>query len=262
MRKRLIQSHLSLVDLFLAPSHFLRERYIDWGIPPEKIQFEEYGRHTFHRLPEPDTDRPRNRFGFFGQYTPFKGVDVLLKAMKILADEKRAVKSYPLSGNVSTPRLDAHLWLHGANLDLQAGSFQNEIEALLEAAKDEVTLGGRYYRHELSRLMKHIDWVIIPSIWWENSPLVIQEAFQHGRPVICSNIGGMAEKVTDGVNGLHFRVGDSVDLAQTIRRAAETPDLWEALCSGIPEPYKIEDSVEKLCGIYEALIANYAEVQR
>ena len=56
--------------------------------------------------------------------------------------------------------------------------------------------------------MAEIDWVVVPSIWWENSPLVIQEAFLHGRPVICSDIGGMAEKVRHGVDGLHFRVGD------------------------------------------------------
>ena len=60
--------------------------------------------------------------------------------------------------------------------------------------------------------MRSIDWTIIPSIWWENSPIVIQESFFHGRPMICSNIGGMAEKITDGVDGLHFRVGSSEDL--------------------------------------------------
>ena len=72
--------------------------------------------------------------------------------------------------------------------------------------------------------MASVDWVVVPSIWWENSPLVIQEAFLHGRPVICSDIGGMAEKVDDGVNGLHFRTGDPRSLAQAIRRATSSPD--------------------------------------
>jgi len=56
--------------------------------------------------------------------------------------------------------------------------------------------------------MAAVDWVVVPSIWWENSPLVIQEAFAHGRPVICSDIGGMAEKVAHEKNGLHFRAND------------------------------------------------------
>src|SRR5207244_4345149 len=66
------------------------------------------------------------------------------------------------------------------------------------------TLVGRYSRDELSRLLSHIDWVVVPSVWWENSPLVIQDAFLHERPVICSNIGGMAEKVIDGVKWTPF----------------------------------------------------------
>ncbi len=77
--------------------------------------------------------------------------------------------------------------------------------------------------------------MVVPSIWWETGPLVVWEAFQHGRPVICSDIGGMSEKVTDGVNGLHFRRGDADDLAETMLRAAETPGLWEQLHAGIPD---------------------------
>jgi glycosyltransferase involved in cell wall biosynthesis len=106
--------------------------------------------------------------------------------------------------------------------------------------------------------MANVDWVVVPSIWWENAPLVIQEAFIHKRPVICSDIGGMAEKVTDGVNGLHFRAGDPLSLAETIRKAATTPGLWDHLRKGIPEIYRIEDSVAKLTGIYDSLLTKTA----
>src|SRR5262249_57931996 len=99
---------------------------------------------------------------------------------------------------------EPHLWIHGANLDLQTAAYQDEFRSLLETTKLNVTLVGRYAHGDLPRLMANIDWVIVPSIWWENSPLVIQEAFAYGKPVICSDIGGMAEKVTDRVNGLHF----------------------------------------------------------
>jgi glycosyltransferase involved in cell wall biosynthesis len=84
--------------------------------------------------------------------------------------------------------------------------------------------------------MARIDWVLVPSIWWENSPMVIQEAFVYGRPVICSGIGGMAEKVRDGVDGLHADAGNPVDWADTLLRAAETPGLWEKLRAGIRAP--------------------------
>ncbi len=77
--------------------------------------------------------------------------------------------------------------------------------------------------------MANVDWVVVPSIWWETGPLVVMEAFQYGRPVICSDIGGMSKRVTDGVNGLHFRRRDAEDLARKMQRAAETPGLWDEL---------------------------------
>src|SRR5438067_2451574 len=126
------------------------------------------------------------------------------------------------------------LRIHGANLDIQDGEFKRKIAALLEETTRSVTLAGKYDSSDLPHLMRDIDWVVVPSIWWENSPLVIQEAFLHGRPVICSNVGGMAEKVDNGVNGLHFRVGGPVLLAQVIREAANTPGRWDTLRQRIP----------------------------
>lgn len=257
MRKRFIQSHLSLVDHFLAPSRFLMQRYLDWGIPADKIEFEEYGRTDFETVAPPDATRPRNRVAFFGQLTFFKGALVLLRAMHLLDQESKTARRNPARGGTAPAgQADGiHLWIHGANLDIQAGSFQTEFRTLLEATKQNVTFVGRYEPREIGRLMANVDWVVIPSIWWENAPLVIQEAFIHGKPVICSDIGGMAEKVTDGVNGLHFRAGDPQSLAETIRHAATTQGLWEKLREGIPEIYRIGDSVTKLTGIYDSLLA-------
>ena len=114
---------------------------------------------------------------------------------------------------------------------------------------------GRYRPDELSALMRAVDWVVIPSIWWENSPLVIQEAFAHGRPVICSDIGGMAEKVTDGVDGLHFRAGDPQSLADTIERAIGTPGLWDRLRAGIGEVHPLARHLANLTDLYDELLA-------
>lgn len=259
MRKRFIMSHLTEVDLFLAPSHFLLERYVAWGIPREKIQFEDYGRLPVASLAEMPDDRPRNHLGFFGQLSLFKGVNVLLKAMEILGREpaeKGPIMPLrrPDPGGMS-PRSNApHLWVHGANLELQQGTFQNEFRSLIDATKQNVSLVGRYGPEDLPGLMAHIDWVVVPSIWWENAPLVIQEAFAYGRPVICSDVGGMAEKVTHGVNGLHFRVGNPLSLAETIRGAVSEPGLWQSFRTGIPQVYPMKDHVPSLTEIYRGLI--------
>jgi glycosyltransferase involved in cell wall biosynthesis len=257
MRKKFVQSHFSVVDLFIAPSEFLRDRYVDWGIPADRIVVEEYG-----RVPPPgevaDKDRePRNRFGYFGQLTPYKGLHVVLEAMRELdgnGTDDAVERALAAAGfetradRASEPRL----WIHGANLDLQPGAYQTRIKELLELTSRSVTFVGRYGRDQAAALMSNVDWVIVPSLWWENSPLVIQEAFHFGRPVLCSDIGGMAEKVTDGVNGLHFRVGDAVSLAETMRRAVETPSLWQRLHDGISPVYGMAEHIERLSHLYRS----------
>jgi glycosyltransferase involved in cell wall biosynthesis len=239
MRERFIKSHLSLVDLFIVPSEFALERYADWGIPRSKLHYEPHGNLPATMIDDFDDPRPRNRFGFFGQLSQYKGVDVLLRAMALLGEED----------------LGAQLWIRGSNLAWAPEEFQEELHDLLDAAGDAVTIGGRYEPDELRSLMAGIDWVVMPSIWWENAPLVIQEAFQYGRPVICSDIGGMAEKVANGVSGLHFRTRDSDDLAETMKRAIRTKGLWRRLRLGAPDVRSMDDHVAELASIYSALIA-------
>lgn len=256
LRRRHLQSHLSLVDRFVSPSTFLRDRYVEWGIPPERIIVEPNGRSwpeggpgkrvasaTPAKLSSNDDQvRTRNRFGFFGQINPFKGVDVLLEAAGLLDDLERPAL---------TPRRDgAQLFIHGANLDLQESGFRDRIAELLDTARHRVTMVGPYQPDDLGRLMANIDWVVLPSIWWENAPLVIQEAFRHGRPIICSDIGGMAEQVRNGIDGLHARVGDARSFAQMIHRAGSEPGLWQQLQAGIEPPHSMVDHVDVLTALY------------
>jgi glycosyltransferase involved in cell wall biosynthesis len=95
----------------------------------------------------------------------------------------------------------------------------------------------------------------VPSIWWETGPLTVGEAFQHGRPVICSDMGGMSEKVRDGLNGLYFRRGDAESLANVMRRAATNPALWQKLRLGIPVVPSTQQHVATLNRYYGELLA-------
>jgi glycosyltransferase involved in cell wall biosynthesis len=239
LRRRFVETQLGNVDRFLAPSAQLMDKYLRWGIEPERIEVEEYGRlEPPVRAPDPaDTRRPAN-IGFFGQLSAFKGAKVMLEAMALLDDD-----------------VDAHLWLHGANLELQTEEFQEEFAALHSSIKDRVTFRGPYDHAELPKLMADLHWVVVPSIWWENSPLVIQEAFFHGRPVICSDVGGMAEKVKDGVDGIHFRAGDAFALARAFETATSNPKLWSSLRDGIREPYAMDAHVAHLLDMYGTLLS-------
>lgn len=101
--------------------------------------------------------------------------------------------------------------------------------------------------------MAEIDWVVMPSIWWENAPLVIQEAFQHRRPPIVSNIGGMAEMVRDEIDGLHVRPGDPAALARTLRRAMEEAGLWQRLVHGIAEQPSLAECAGRHLALFDSL---------
>lgn len=259
LRKRFIESHLSLVDHFIAPSRFLLERYVDWGIARDRITFEEYGRTLQPRIDSPPAPF-RDRFAYFGQVNPYKGLDVLLEAFRLLERRRPTGRPTfaPLLGNSNGHGRDEprpHLDVHGANLELQSGGHQERIRLLVEATAADVTWVGPYRAPELPALMAAVDWVVVPSIWWENSPLVIQEAFFHGRPVICSDIGCMAEKVAHDVDGLHYRVGDPRDLAAVLTKAATSPGLWDRLHAGIRPVHRMTDHVDRLVHLYEGLIA-------
>ena len=197
---------LDLADAFVSPSRFLAERYAEWGIEADKLSVIENGiamgeahaRTRASAVPTPaGTASPIS-----DRLTPFKGVDVLIDAVSRVPEE--------IWGD------DACLMIFGGNLERQPLDFQERLKKLIDDAGRRVRFYGAYQNADMPRLIRSVDWVVMPSTWWENSPLVIQEALLHRRPIICSDIGGMAEKVRDGKDGLHFRAGSAQDLADRI----------------------------------------------
>lgn len=240
LREQYIKSFFRLVDRFVSPSAFLRERYVAWGVEASRIEVIENG------IPEDDRIPPRHlspgeirgRFAYFGQINPYKGVDVILEAFVRLP---RAV------------RKQVTLDIFGSGLTMWPSEFQKKIESLQKKLKYTVRLHGAYEPEEMSRLMTEVDWMIMGSVWWENSPLVIQDAFKFGRPVICPDIGGMAEKVKAGVGGLHFRARDSASLAAVIARVVAEPALFENLHASLPGYSTIGEVAKRHLDLYAAL---------
>jgi glycosyltransferase involved in cell wall biosynthesis len=234
LRERFIKSHFELVDLFLCPSRFLQRRYLDWGIPAGKIRYVENGHVAANAAIEATPAPGRNAFAYFGQITPYKGLPVLLDAALNLL--KRGWRDF---------RID----IYGTMLFL--GSEQESvIRQKYEAVESHVQVHGGYQPQDAVTLMSSVDWLVVPSVWWENSPLVIQEAFAARRPVICSAIGGMAEKVRHEVDGLHFRAGDPVDLADTMMRAGTEPGLHQRLTKGIVPVHAMRASARAHLQLY------------
>lgn len=167
------------VDLYITPSAFLKNKLIhsSFTAPSEKIEV----KRNF--IADPgfnDIDSRKNYFLFVGRLSPEKGIDVLLQAWSELT-------SYEL--------VIAGDGLERAHLEKKYGHYNN------------VRFVGHQKKEEVIGLMKNSRALIFPSIWYEGMPLTIIEAFATGTPVIGSNLGGISEMITDGVNGLLFDVG-------------------------------------------------------
>ena len=253
MRKLFFKAHFDLVDTFISPSQFLKARYIDWGIPAEKINVIENllddSKYKVNPSQTIDTAATAEcvRFSFYGQINWFKGLDVLLKAVEKLPKEIR-----------DRTQLD----INGTGLEEQPEQLRNQIQHLVDSMLDVVHMRGPYTQTDLCTLMHSSHWMIVPSKWWENSPMVILEARKHGLPVICSDIGGMAEKIEDKVTGLHFQVGRPDALARAITWAVENPDQQMQFAHEIKESYRDGEAFEQHSQLYKDLLASKTSVSQ
>jgi glycosyltransferase involved in cell wall biosynthesis len=213
---------------------------VSWGLPEQRFRVIENGvdGRAVAARPLPRDGR-RDRFAFFGQVTEFKGLPVLLDAVSRIPDEVWG---------------GATLSVFGGNLEFQPEAFQRRFHSLVEAAGRRVRFYGSYRQDELASLMAEIDWVVVPSIWWENSPVVIQEAFLHRRPIIASGIGGMAEKIRNGIDGIHFRAGSPESLADKLSRALQEDGLWDELSAGTPSPPDLQVFASEHLDLYREII--------
>lgn len=244
-RKNALLSVFSMFDKFISPSKFLLDRYVQWGIPADKIVVIENGQYdeteaehiTGETAPQqdifkkfetrakpPKADRQPNVFGYFGQINPYKGLDVILMALRQLIRKDEIP--------------DLVVEINGANLETQRGEFKDKIQSLADPLLEAGVLrwNGPYERSELATRMQRIDWVLMPSVWWENSPMIIQESYLHKKPVICSNIGGMQEKVVHGQSGIHVSAGSVTEWAEVLLKASQARQLRDHLVASLPLP--------------------------
>jgi len=221
-------------DLRISPSRFLRTKLVETaGFEPESFLYSDNGLAAapgpgFRKRPDP---QGRLRFGFVGSLVWYKGAEIMLRAMKRL-EGSRAV-----------------LWVHG-DFDPDRDPFH---AALARLAGPNVVFRGRFDNAALADVYADLDVLLVPSLWWENAPITIREAFRTGTPVVASGIGGMAESVRDGVDGLHFRVGDDADLAAKMRRFLDEPGLAAELGGRAPPVKTIADDAAATETRYRAL---------
>ena len=216
LRAAHLRTILGQIDAFVVPSIFVRDRFIDWGLPESRIHLirNAVPQPQSGAAPAPRAGRP-NRFAYLGNLGAHKGISALLRAAQLIKD----------AGD------DIRITIHGDLLH-PSPAVKAALEGQIAEAWPVAQHLGRYTPDEVPALLRNVDWVVLPAVWPENAPLGVLEAFAAERPVICTPLGGLPELVQHGVNGLHVPRGDAFALAETLRRAARDPDLWARLRDG------------------------------
>lgn len=214
------------IDAFIAPSQYLRNKFVnDFSLPAEKVIVEPYG---FFR------DRLANReeaparsvlerdpyvFAYAGRHQPAKGINLLVEAaLKLLQDTNS-------SDSCSLEHIPFRVKIFGRQDANTSRALQRKIaECPDPRAGDLFSWEPEYVNKDIvDKVFNEIDCLVVPSIWEENSPLVIHEAQQCRVPVITASYGGMGELVKDAVNGLTFQHRSADSLAEAMGKAAEQP---------------------------------------
>ena len=185
---------LNLAEVIYCPSRFLLEAYKNAGIPGKKLRFSPNGMKINNQKNDIKT-RNKQHFVFIGSLSVHKGIDLLLDSFSNLPENFK-------------------LDIYGSPGQNQ-NSFWSQMESNLPS---NTKFCGSLKQEQVIQTLSSYQALIIPSIWYENAPLVINEAYLAGIPVICRDIGGMAEMVEDGITGLHFTVGNVEDLTDKIKK--------------------------------------------
>jgi glycosyltransferase involved in cell wall biosynthesis len=220
------------VDLFVAPSQALAREHVRLGLPESRLEVSDYG---FVPLARPRARRPRRplTLGFVGTLVWHKGVHVLLAAARDLPPDRFVVKVF---GDLDT--------------------FPDYVVRLRRLAADlPVQFMGGFAHEQAAEAYAQLDVLVVPSLWPENSPLVIHEAFMAGVPVVAAREGGIADLVEHGRNGLLYDSASPAALAAALRGLLEEPRRLARLRAAAPAVKTIAADAAEWEERYRRLVA-------
>jgi glycosyltransferase involved in cell wall biosynthesis len=235
-RSRALQRRvIAGVDRFLAPSRFLRERFVsEWGVPEAQIEHLRFGVDLRAFAPIARERSDTAHVAFIGSRIPVKGPHVLLEAWSKLDPALRS---------------RADLTIYGP--DEHEPPYQKRLAELARVAG--ARLAGRLERNEVPRVLARTSLLVVPSLWYENAPLVIHEALASRTPLLVSDMGGMAELVEPGVSGYRFRMGDVDDLARKLAELLGDRARLDRLYASPVELPRVEEHCEEIERRYREL---------
>ena len=211
INKRMVETKaiVNKVDLFIAPSNYLRDRFVnEFNVPENKIVYLDYGFPTeYLTQTEKKKESANFTFGYIGTHIPAKGINQLIEAFSKI-QEPATLKIFGRHNGQST----------------------NALKLLAAKSKNKIEFEGEYVNHNLANdVFSKVDCIVVPSIWAENSPLVIHEAQACKVPVITADYGGMKEYVKHNVNGLLFEHRNIDSMSEQMLYAIKNPERMKML---------------------------------
>lgn len=227
-RYNYLRAVLGAFDRILSPSMYLRQVYIENGVPAHRILHSPLGiRDVLFRYQF--VDRESRTFGFIGALQPAKGLDYLVRAFNELEGEPATLKIY--------------------------GSGEPDyVESLMKLAHNPaIEFMGGFANEDLPQAFEGLDALILPSIWKENSPVSIHEALAARIPVLASRLGGIPELVIDDVNGLLFEHRNSQAIRRAVQRILADPKQLETFTKNSGMVRSFDENAVELEEIYREI---------
>lgn len=211
-RTKIITECVNIADKILPSTNFLADVLIHHGVEAKRIKVIPYGVDVEH-LPEkisvPQRFHKENplRLGFIGQLAEIKGVHVLFEAMSLLENRSSLVT----------------LQVYGKQ-DRESSYFR-QLQRMAGDVGKSILFKGTFPHEKIGEILRGIHILVVPSLWYESTPLVLCSALSAGIPVLVSRLGGMTEIVEEGVNGFTFPAGDAKELSATISHLLDNPGV-------------------------------------
>lgn len=230
---------LSRADRILVATGLMEKLFCERGVDARRIRHLPFGID----LPDGDLCHPSKlpangelRIGFIGTFHESKGPDLVVRAFRGLNGSRRK----------------AVLKLYG-NLDHYA-EFSRRLRSLAEGCP-QIQFCGTFPPSQLYQVLREIDVLVIPSLWYENTPLILHHALTTHTPVVVTDLEGLTELVRPEKNGLVFNVGDVEDLRYQLQRCLDEPGLLDRLsCDTGYHPKSIPEYVTELENVYDEIL--------
>jgi len=221
------------IDIFIAPSNFVKKELIRFKIKEEKIKvlpnfFIPEDQDSF----KIQSDKKEDYILYFGRLAPEKGVDILIKA-------------YIKSG------LNIPLYIVGA------GPLMNDLKTKFSFKNANIHFLGNLDKLALKNIISGALFTVVPSKAPETFGMSVLESYQFKKPVISSDIGALPEIVKNNETGLLFKSGDINELSNKIKELAQNENLRNYLGQNgfnFVQNFSPENYLKKIVEIYQLFI--------